>query len=71
MLDLDPSAQILIKGRANGILPGSASVRSSGRGDNLFRPRIDAVLIGKDVDLESLDERPVSCPGRESRTVRD
>ena len=56
MLDRDPSAQILIKGRTNGILPGTASVRSSGSGDHLLRSWIDAVLIGKDVDSESLDE---------------
>ena len=57
-LDRDPSGQILIKGRTNGILPGTASVRSSGRGDHLLRTWIDAVLIGKDVDSESLVDLP-------------
>ena len=57
-LDRDQSAQILIKGRTNGILAGTASVRSSGRGDHLLRTWIDAVLIGKDVDSESLVDLP-------------
>jgi len=58
LLDANERRQVIGKGGTDRIGADPTAINPSSRGDDLLRTWIDAVLIGKDVDPESLDEPP-------------
>ena len=56
LLDLYPVAQVLAVGGVDGILADPATIQPAGGGDDVLRARVDTVLVGEDVDSQSLDD---------------
>jgi hypothetical protein len=66
LLDAKERRQVIGKRAADRVRADATPVDPSSCRDDLLRAWIDAVLIGKDVDPESLDEPPISTlPTRE------
>ena len=65
-LDADEGRQVVGERTLDCVGADSTPVDSAGRRHHLLRTRIDAVLIGKDVDPKSVDEATHLDRGRET-----
>jgi len=54
LLDADELGEVLVEDRADSILVDATPVEAAGGRNDLFGAGIDAVLVGEDVDRDSL-----------------